>query len=313
MKKKIFNLLKLVVSIALIFFLIKKIGVNDLLETFKKINFDYLLLAFLFTILSFLIQVKRLKTLITSQKIEITFPKLLEFNLISNFFGIFLPTVVGGDVVKMAFLGKHSGKKVKSAGIVFMDRIVGTYALVSVAFIASIIGRKYLTNQISAYALDVFLVSFVLLIILNLKPLWKIIWKISLKFKYKFILILKKFIDTIQYYKFNDPSFMKGFIWSLGFYLSIIVSNYFVSLALGLNINLAIFFVFVPLLSLAGMVPISISGLGVRESVSVVFFATLGISANYGVLLSFLPFVFKMLLGFLGGLIYLKNEITINK
>lgn len=313
MRKKTFEFLKIVVSLVLIMFLVKKIGINDLFVTLKEIDLGYLLLAFLFTIISLLFQVKRLKTLIVSRKIEIKFSKLLEFNLIGNFFGIFLPTVVGGDVVKMALLGKHSGKKVVSAGIVFMDRIVGTYALVTVSFIASIVGRKYLTNQIFNYALDIFLVSFILLIILNLRSLWKTIWEILLKTKYKFILVLKKFIDTIQHFKFNDPAFLKGFVWSLAFYMSIIISNYFVSLALGLDINMAIFFVFVPLLSLAGMIPISISGLGVRESVSVIFFATLGISANYGVLLSFLPFVFKIITGLLGGLIYLKNEIIINK
>lgn len=313
MKKRIINLLKLIVSLTLIYFLVKKIGLNELWSTVKSINISYLIMAFVFTVLSFMIQVNRLKILIKSQKIEISFRKLLEFNLISNFFGIFLPTVIGGDVVKMAFLGKHSGMKVKSAGIVLMDRIVGTYALVTVAFIASIFGRRYLTSQIFGYTLDIFILSFIFLIFLNLRPLWRFIWKLLLKSGFKFILVIKKFIETLQFYKLNDPSFIGGFVWSLVFYFSIILSNYFISLSLGLSINVAIFFVFVPLLSLAGMIPISISGLGVRESISVIFFSTLGIPANYGVLLSFLPFTFKIIMGFLGGIIYLKNEITLNK
>lgn len=309
-KEVIKNIFKVGVSITLIFLLLKRIGVNQLANDLKNIEINYLLVAVFFTLLGFFVQVARLQVIISSQKIKISFWKVFVFNLVSTFFGIFLPTIIGGDVVKMAFLGIYSGKKATSAGVVTMDRVIGTYALVAVALIAGILGSRLLTHDIVLYTIYAFVGAFIALLILNIKPLWNKIWYfLEKKLKLK-LGGFRIFVETLQSYKVTEPTFIKGFLLSIFFYVSIIVSNYFVSLALGLNVNLVAFFVFVPLLSLASMLPISISGIGVRESVSVIFFSTMGVSSSNGVLLSLIPFAIKAIMGLIGGVIYPFTGLT---
>ena len=307
-RKKLMYILKFVVSITLIYFLIKKVGVAQFTEDLKNLNLYYLFWAFLFNFISTLIQAERLRIIVNGQSIKMNYLKAYKFNLISTFFGIFLPTVIGGDVVKMALLSSHSGKRAVSIGVVTIDRVIGTYALVVVALIGGIVGRKYLTNNIVLYTVDAFIIAFLTLLTLNIKGIWENLWKfIEPKFGKK-ISSINTFVHTLQSYSIFNSYFLKAFIWSLFFYMAIVTSSYFVSLSLGLIINPLVFFVFVPLLSLASMAPISISGIGVREGVSVVFFSTMGISSSLGVLLSFIPFVLKMIMGFVGGIIYTITE-----
>lgn len=303
-KSLVINTAKILVSGVLLFLLLRRIGINELFETLKTIDIYYFLIAVFFTLVGFTIQIIRLKILIETQGTDISFKKLFDFSLTSTFFGIFLPTVVGGDVVKMALLGSYSGKKAVSAGTITMDRVIGVYALVVVAFVAGIFGKGFLTHEIVTYTLDAFTLVFLFILFLNIKVIWDRIWKIAGKLFGSRLDPLKTFVTTLQSYKMYEPPFIKAFLWSLVFYVSIIIANYLIALSLGLQVSLIVFFVFVPLLSLAGMFPISIGGLGVREAVSVVFFSTMGIEASYAALLSFLPFLIKAMIGLVGGVRY---------
>lgn len=303
-KKLLINFTKLLVSGVLLYLLVKKIGIYELVDTLKGIDVYYFFWAVVFTLIGFLIQVTRLRILIQAQDTKIGFWQVFEFNLTSTFFGIFLPTVVGGDVVKMALLGSYSGKKAVSVGTITMDRVIGVYALVVVAFISGIFGKNLLNADILRYTIDAFSIVFIFILILNIKSLWGHVWKFLAKILGNKIDPLKTFVGTLQSYKMTEPPFIKAFVWSLFFYMSIITANYLIALSLGLNVNFLVFFVFVPLLSLAGMIPISLSGLGVREAISVVFFSTMGIGSNYAALLSFLPFLIKACFGLVGGVKY---------
>lgn len=303
-KKFLTNAAKVAVSVILIYFLVKKVGLSQFVEDLRNINFYYLFWAAMFSFIGFFIQAARLKVIIEAQKIKIRYLKVFLINLVSAFFGIFLPTIIGGDVVKMAILSSQSGKKAVSVGVVTMDRVIGTYALVFVALIAGVFGRKFLTHEIVIYTVDAFILAFIAMMLLNIKKLWKYLWNlIGPKLGKKFD-ALNTFVETLQSYGIANRFFVKAFAWSLLFYITIVLSSYFVSLSLGLTINPLVFFVFVPLLSLASMAPISISGIGVRESVSVIFFSTMGITASFGVLLSFIPFAIKALISLIGGIAY---------
>jgi hypothetical protein len=50
--------------------------------------------------------------------------------------------------------------------------------------------------------------------------------------------------------------------------------------------------------------PISIGGLGVRENMTVLFFAKAGINQNSAVAMSLLNFLFILVYGAIGGLVY---------
>jgi uncharacterized membrane protein YbhN (UPF0104 family) len=81
----------------------------------------------------------------------------------------------------------------------------------------------------------------------------------------------------------------------------LVVENYLVALAVGMNLSLAYFFVFVPLLSLTLMLPISLGGLGVREGAAVLLFTQVGVDEAVAVAYSLGVYAIARITGLIGG------------
>ena len=82
------------------------------------------------------------------------------------------------------------------------------------------------------------------------------------------------------------------------------VSVYFIALALGVRINFIYFLIFLPIIGAITLIPISLGGLGLRESLFVVYFAKAGVIKQLALAMSLLSFSFVVVYGAIGGLIY---------
>ena len=60
------------------------------------------------------------------------------------FFNLFLPSTVGGDIVRIADLRNHIRKTKEIAATVLVDRLVGFCALGLIVLVSIIIGREYI-------------------------------------------------------------------------------------------------------------------------------------------------------------------------
>jgi uncharacterized membrane protein YbhN (UPF0104 family) len=76
---------------------------------------------------------------------------------------------------------------------------------------------------------------------------------------------------------------------------------------MGLAVPLSVWFYAVPLVSLAMVLPISISGVGVREGGLAFLLAPFGVTAEQGVALGLLWFLATIVGGLLGGAIFLSG------
>ena len=74
--------------------------------------------------------------------------------------------------------------------------------------------------------------------------------------------------------------------------------------ALALDVPFAAVAVFVPLVSLAGMVPVSVNGLGVREALYILLFGRIGVPVETAVSLALLYLAVTFLASLPGGLAY---------
>jgi hypothetical protein len=69
-------------------------------------------------------------------------------------------------------------------------------------------------------------------------------------------------------------------VLSLAFQLLVIAVVFLNARALNLVVPISAVAVFVPLISLAGMVPVSVNGLGVREALYILLFGQIGVTAE---------------------------------
>jgi hypothetical protein len=86
-----------------------------------------------------------------------------------------------------------------------------------------------------------------------------------------------------------------------------------VAVALGVRIDLVVvglFFVFVPLLSLAMIPPITINGLGIREGLGILLFAGAGIGETDAFAIEFLTYAVSVSISLIGLFFFVARRMT---
>jgi hypothetical protein len=87
--------------------------------------------------------------------------------------------------------------------------------------------------------------------------------------------------------------------------------------AIGMTVPVGYYFLFVPLATVIGMLPISLAGLGVREGAFVALFVTAGASKEQALALSLVWFAVTVMVSLIGGVEYIrlggKKELDADK
>jgi uncharacterized membrane protein YbhN (UPF0104 family) len=84
----------------------------------------------------------------------------------------------------------------------------------------------------------------------------------------------------------------------------LIAVNYLIALSLGVRVSLWYFFLFVPIISFLLVLPVSLSGLGVREGGYVYLFSQAGVSAPLALTMSLVVYACNVAAGSIGGMLY---------
>ncbi|WP_312388779.1 lysylphosphatidylglycerol synthase transmembrane domain-containing protein [Chryseobacterium sp.] len=141
LKKLLINAVKILVSVALLYFVFKKIPFRDVAQLWSTLHIGYVILAAIFFLASQVLSTKRLEFYFISNDFNLSFRSNLELYFLGMFYNFFIPGGIGGDAYKVYILNKKFGwsaKKITSA--LFNDRLSGLLAicvliLVSAAFL----------------------------------------------------------------------------------------------------------------------------------------------------------------------------------
>lgn len=291
-KKILLLFIKLAVSSSLLYYVLSKAGVEKVLSIIKTVNPLAFFAAVLIYIASIYIATIRWRLLIPE---EFKTKKLFSFCLIGSFFNTFLPGIIGGDAVKTYYLYREINSGSMSLSSVFMDRYIGFVSLMLIALLSFIFGYRYVQGTIVEWLLPgivlVFLsVSFVIF---------------GLRFGKK-IRLLSEFYIYFDEYRNRKNLIAKTLVLSLIIQLMSMLSLYFISLGLGLNLSIAYFIIFFPIITALTTLPISISGLGVREGVFVLLFGIVGIRPEMATAMSLAWFLSIASGGLVGLLEYVR-------
>ena len=157
-EKSIKLLLKAFLSISLLVYFIDSADPNKIAEEFLKfLSFDgilYLVLSISLATLSIFIGSVRWRVLLLVYKIKVKLSKLFSFYLIGLFFNNFLPTSIGGDIVRIMKIVRISNDKTQGTVSVIVERIIGMSSTLIMATVAlAIIYQQYRNPKLLAAAL----------------------------------------------------------------------------------------------------------------------------------------------------------------
>jgi len=306
-RKRWTDLAKVLVSLGLIGLLLSQIGLQQVVEVFAKANMLYWLLGLVTFLLGIVIKTFRWQVLLDALEIHVSASELLQLNFIGFLFNNILPSGIGGDVVKMYELSKDSRQSAESVNAVFVDRVVGLVVAQFLAIIAALIGYRMVSTEVLIVTLALFVGSLLVLCMLVQESLWEAILR-----RIPFLSAWRggRFVDKIRrlyktFRRYDTPSIVKALVISLIFNVTLVLSNYFVGLALGVRISLLYYWVFVPITSVVTMIPISLNGLGVREIGYVTLFTQTGVPQEVAFSMSLSFYAFTVVSGVIGGILYI--------
>jgi len=121
---------------------------------------------------------------------------------------------------------------------------------------------------------------------------------------------LDRMVDSLHAFTSRRAILWQCFVLSMICQVLGILAAYSLAWAINLKLAPVYFFMVLPMIWIITMVPISISGLGVREGAFVFFFAKVGVSDSAALLLSFLNFSQLIVLGLMGGIVYLLSQVS---
>src|SRR5215831_7005313 len=160
MKKALTLAVKIGVSLALYVYIFKKVDVGTLWQKTRTADPTYVLAAILIYLLVQVISAYRWYCLLRPLGISVPFSRIVGLYFVGMFSSLFLPAVIGGDVVKIYYLNKEAGSLTGATTSVFLDRDLGLGALLAIAMIAAGFGGTRLNGVPLAPVFGLIMIGF---------------------------------------------------------------------------------------------------------------------------------------------------------
>ncbi len=299
--------LKLAISIALFGWLFQKVDVDQVRITLQQASVEWLIGAFSLLVASNVLGSYQWNRLLRVVGIELPFWKVVAYYHVGLFWNNFLPANVGGDLARIADASRTGSTRTTAFSTVLLDRMIGTVALGSLAVVTTlpVIDHFHLAAVYSGV-----LAFFVLASVL----LWAVLHPAAMDWLERMVLAvgLGRLRPSLEDMRLRMSAFrdrrvllVQLFVVALAVQVMRIVVHVAVARALGLDIPLTYFFLFVPLLAVIVSLPISLNGIGVREGAGILLFGLVGLEKESAFLLQFTTYLVAVAVSLIGGLVFL--------
>ncbi len=215
------------------------------------------------------------------------------------FFSLCLPSSIGGDVVKAYRLAPDLNGRVLAACTVLADRATGVVALLVIGLTA-LAARTYELSMLPALGVGVAVLGAALvsvsfgLAILN--------WFVRRLPENGRLAAL--FAKLVPYHQ-RPEVFRRAIGWGLLVQLCNVLVVVELGRAMSLDVPLVAYFIAVPVVAMLTLLPVSVSGVGVREGGLAWMLAAYGVAPAIGITLGVLWFFVTVVAGLVGGIVYL--------
>ena len=228
--------------------------------------------------------------------------------MVANFFNNFLPSIIGGDIVRVYDTWRAGANKSGATATVVVDRTIGLMALAIIAAVAASASTKYefITPDIRIATTLAALCMVAVVAILFYPPAWWI--KLVQKASERRLAIITKFAtlyaESVSEFKDASHTLTLALILSFCLQLNGIFIYYLVAMSVGIDLPFSVFLLIIPLAVVVMMIPISINGIGLREGIFTVLLGAYGVSVSSALVFSWTYYALMLCHGLVGGFVY---------
>jgi uncharacterized protein (TIRG00374 family) len=306
-RDRLLNVLKIVVSLAGVLIVLLTQDLGQVFGLLRETSWAPFLGALFLFLVGVPLRAYRWGSLVWSLGVQASGRRLVALYFVGSFFNMFLPTGLGGDAIKMYELSRGDHKVAAAISSVLVDRFLGLFVLFALALLALIGSYELVAPQVRAFIALVFVGS-LLAAVLLFQRTWLAAWGQRLgvdrllgRFK-----ILRELYDSIHLY--SAAALLRACAASLVFDLILILGYYLLGVAVGFDLSVWYYFLFVPIISALLMLP-SVGGLGIREGATVFLFQRVGVDSSRALALALAYDVTLLVIGLTGAVIYLVQSM----
>ena len=288
-------LLGLVVSLLLILFLIYRVGPSNLIDSVSQVDGALFVIACLLALPIYIVKSFRWSRILNAQKIRLSLPNAVQYVLIGLYAAVLTPGKIG-DLLRPYLVSRTEKKSFGfiTASVVF-DRILDLGMMVVIATLGVLFiftPEQWETMSSTVILLVVVAILGVLLVYMVfsidfgkyfLSKLGTVlIGRLPKKYATNIDLNneLNDFFKAIELYRTNYTDIVSAAVCSVAAWIIYGFQGYILFLAFegSHNVSVWIIIFLVAFTAFTTLIPFTISGIGVRETIFIAFLGTIGIA-----------------------------------
>lgn len=309
----LFLILKITISAGLLYVLFTRIDIANVWAKMRGASMGWIAFALLIYLVTQLVGTWRWRLLLKAQHLNIPAGRLFNSYLAAAFASNFLPSNIGGDVIRIADTARPAKSRTLAAAIVLADRGIGVLGLAFVAACGSTLAARrseaigpigpalFWVGLIAAVTAGVLVVTKPQRLAVIARPLhvFHAEW-VSQR--------IQTITSALQKFRDKPSSIVLGFLASV--VVQGLLVGFYLAVAAGLHLAIPVghMAMLVPVSFLIQMLPLSINGFGVREGTFVTYLARIGVPQESAIALSLIGAALVMLFSMLGAAAYLTRR-----
>jgi glycosyltransferase 2 family protein len=303
-RRRLGAVIRVLATLVMLAVLITRVHVTSLVPRWDIDTFGWLGSAMVVTLLGIVLASLRWQRVLSTLELKARIPKLLSTYLASLFISNFLPTTIGGDLLRVSRISSENGETPRTFASVVLERLTGWAVLPFITLAALVINPTLLHlpggDRPIRVALTVSLVTLGLLAgILAAAGHPNLGGRLAANAGWR------RFTGAVHLgvdkFRRRPMAAAEVLLVGLGYQLAVISAAFMAGHSLGLSVGWTAFMAFMPVVAIVQVLPFpTIGGLGLREGALILFLAPLGVSQNQAIGLGLMVYAINLTVSLLG-------------
>lgn len=298
-KGRVWLTVRLILTVVMLAVLVPRLHPSTLFPDHNLQTVLWMAGALAVAVLSVLLWTFRWQRMLHALELPAALPPLLSHTLAGLFVSNFLPTTIGGDVLRASRLAATNGHRKVSAASVVLERLTGFVALPLITLVALAVKPSLLrlgTASQVALALSLGpLAALTVVMVLAANP-----WlgeRLGGRRWLGLAMTVHLGLVRLRGHLTLAATVMAA---AVVYQLCLVVMAWMGANALGFSVGWTAMMAFIPVVVIAQALPLSIGGLGLREGALVVLLGPLGVTDSQAVALGLLLYAMNLAVSLLG-------------
>ncbi len=292
--------LRMTVSAAMLAYLLSRFDIATLLPAGHWSTIPWVAAGVCAMLAAIVLSAVRWQRVLIALELPTELSPLVSYSLAGLFVGNFLPSTIGGDVLRVIRLSARNGQRPASFASVVLERLTGFVVLPLITLLALVVHPKLLhlgaATGLAVILSVACLAALIVIIVVGVNP-WLGSRLAGQSSWLRFVGAVHLGLERIRRHPRAAASVL---VAAFAYQLCLVLAAWLAAHALGIHVAWAAMMAFIPVVLIAQVLPFSVNGLGLREGALVLLLAPLGVATHQAVALGLLLYGMNLLISLLG-------------